>query len=58
MNKINDNFKKAINYNKIDNMDLKTLNFINDLLDGKLTEKQKDQELKRLKKKVNNENKN
>lgn len=50
MNKINDNFKKAINYNKIDNMDLKTLNFINDLLDGKLTEKQKDQELKRIKK--------
>ena len=28
MSKINDNFKKAINYNKIDNMDLKTLNFI------------------------------
>ena len=44
------NFKKAINFNKINKMDLKTLNFINDLLDGKLTEKQKDQELKRFKK--------
>lgn len=50
MNKINDNFKKAINYNKIDNMDLKTLNFINDLLDGKLTEKQKEQGFKKIKK--------
>ena len=58
MSKINNDFKKAINFNKINKMDLKTLNFINDLLDGKLTEKQKDQELKRLKKKVNNENKN
>jgi hypothetical protein len=31
-------------------MDLRTLNFFNDLLDGKLTEKQKDIEINRIKK--------
>lgn len=43
-------FEKSINTEKIDKMDLKTLNFINDLLDGKLTEKQKNQEIERMKK--------
>ena len=49
-NKINDMFKKAINKEAIDKMDLRTLNFVNDLLDGKLTEKQKDIEINRIKK--------
>ena len=40
-------FEKSINTETIDKMDLKTLNFINDLLDGKLTEKQKNQEIER-----------
>jgi hypothetical protein len=43
-------FEKSINTETIDKMDLKTLNFINDLLDGKLTEKQKNQEIERMKK--------
>ena len=43
-------FEKSINTETIDKMDSKTLNFINDLLDGKLTEKQKNQEIERMKK--------
>ena len=31
-------------------MDLRTLNFVNNLLDGNLTEKQKDIEINRIKK--------
>ena len=49
-NKINDMFKKAINKEAIDKMDLRTLTFVNDLLDGKLTKKQKDIEINRIKK--------
>jgi ferritin len=50
MIKVKNAFKNAINNKAIDKMDLRTLNFVNDLLDGKLTEKQKDREIKRIKK--------
>jgi hypothetical protein len=50
MIKIKNAFKNAINKEAIDKMDLRTLNFFNDLLDGKLTEKQKDIEINRIKK--------
>tara|TARA_R100000005_G_scaffold96570_1_gene84636 strand:- start:4569 stop:4763 length:195 start_codon:yes stop_codon:yes gene_type:complete len=50
MIKVKNAFKNAINNEAIDKMDLRTLNFVNDLLDGKLTEKQKDIEINRIKK--------
>jgi hypothetical protein len=50
MIKIKNAFKNAINKEAIDKMDLRTLNFVNNLLDGKLTEKQKDIEINRIKK--------
>jgi hypothetical protein len=50
MIKVKNAFENAINNKAIDKMDLRTLNFFNDLLDGKLTEKQKDIEINRIKK--------
>ena len=50
MIKVKNAFKNAINNEAIDKMDLRTLNFVNDLLDGNLTEKQKDIEINRIKK--------
>tara|TARA_B100001939_G_scaffold232369_1_gene200172 strand:- start:774 stop:947 length:174 start_codon:yes stop_codon:yes gene_type:complete len=41
-------FEGAINYNEINKMSLKQLNFINDILDGKLTEEQKAKRVKEL----------
>ena len=48
MIKVKNAFKNAINNEAIDKMDLRTLNFVNYLLDGKLTEK--DIEINRIKK--------
>tara|TARA_R100000278_G_scaffold56269_1_gene46591 strand:- start:53 stop:247 length:195 start_codon:yes stop_codon:yes gene_type:complete len=50
MIKVKNAFKNAINNEAIDKMDLRTLNFVNNLLDGNLTEKQKDIEINRIKK--------
>ena len=50
MNKVKNAFENAINKEAIDKMDLRTLNFVNDLLDGKLTKKQKNVEINRIKK--------
>jgi len=50
MIKVKNAFKNAINKEAIDKMDLRTLNFVNDLLDGKLTKKQKNVEINRIKK--------
>tara|TARA_R100001079_G_C4379189_1_gene122351 strand:+ start:41 stop:241 length:201 start_codon:yes stop_codon:yes gene_type:complete len=50
MIKVKNAFKNAINNEAIDKMDLRTLNFVNNLLDGKLTEKQKSIEINRIKK--------
>lgn len=50
MIKVKNAFKNAINNEAINKMDLRTLNFVNNLLDGKLTEKQKDIEINRIKK--------
>ena len=50
MIKVKNAFENAINNEAIDKMDLRTLNFVNDLLDGKLTKKQKDIEINRIKK--------
>lgn len=50
MIKVKNAFKNVINNEAIDKMDLRTLNFVNNLLDGNLTEKQKDIEINRIKK--------
>mgnify|MGYP001411581031 FL=1 len=50
MIKVKNAFENAINKEAIDKMDLRTLNFVNDLLDGKLTKKQKNVEINRIKK--------
>ena len=50
MIKVKNAFQNAINNEAIDKMDLRTLNFVNDLLDGKLTKKQKNVEINRIKK--------
>tara|TARA_R100001460_G_scaffold107851_2_gene157314 strand:- start:263 stop:463 length:201 start_codon:yes stop_codon:yes gene_type:complete len=50
MIKVKNAFENAINNEAIDKMDLRTLNFVNDLLDGKLTKKQKNVEINRIKK--------
>ena len=41
-------FEGAINHNQINKFNLKQLNFINDILDGKMTEKQKIKRVKQL----------
>ena len=50
MIKVKNAFKNTINNEAIDKMDLRTINFVNNLLDGKLTKKQKDIEINRIKK--------
>ena len=50
MIKVKNAFKNAINKEAVDKMDLRTLTFVNDLLDGKLTKKQKNVEINRIKK--------
>lgn len=54
MIKVKNAFTKTINNEAINKMDLRTLNFVNDLLDGKLTKKQKNVEINRIKKTSNN----
>ena len=41
-------FEGTINHDQIDKFNLKQLNFINDILDGKMTEEQKIKKVKQL----------